>query len=501
MNEASLYFDTHFQIGEVDPRIFGGFLEHLGRCIYGGVYDPEHAKSDSNGLRTDVIDALRELEVTVARYPGGNFVSGYHWEDGVGPKAERPVVRDLAWQSLESNQFGTDEFISLCQKLDWQPMLAVNLGTGSAEEARNWVEYCNVEVGSRYADRRRLYGNANPFKVPLWCLGNEMDGPWQLGHVPVDEYCNRAQMAAQMMKNLDRSIEVVACGSSAPQMPTYLEWDRHVMERLGADLADFISLHRYVGNPADDTSDYLALSASIDHQIESVDAAAKLAAHRLRSARRTYLCFDEWNVWYRARGGKYSDGAGRFAPPLLEETYNLEDALVVAQFLMSFIRHADVVKIANIAQLVNVIAPIRATADGILKQSIFHSFRMISSRKGGVSLQQSITCDQYESSSNGNVTYIDSAITIDGDKLHIFLLNRHLDQDLTISMDLKDRDIKSLLSAEVLHHPNVKAENSFDNPNVVAAQTFDQVEIKSGVARTTLPPHSFAALTFDLVSD
>ena len=498
MQHAALHLDTHFQIDQVDPRIFGGFLEHLGRCIYGGVYEPQHPQSNANGFREDVLQALRELEITIVRYPGGNFVSGYHWEDGVGPRDQRPVVRELAWQSLESNHFGTNELMALCQQLNWQPMLAVNLGTGTPEEAGNWVEYCNSKPGSKFADMRRLYGSTEPFNVPLWCLGNEMDGSWQLGHTSVDGYCDRARMAGKIMRDCDRSIELVACGSSGPQMPTFLDWDRNVMSQLGPSLAHYISLHRYVGNPNSNTADYLAVSRSIDEQIESVDAAARFVARQRQSRTRTYLCFDEWNVWYRARSGKHVDGAGRFAPPLLEEVYNLEDALVVAQFLMSFIRHADVVKVANLAQLVNVIAPILVSDSGILKQTIYHAFRMISTRKQGTALRQAIASEEYESESYGTVRYLDSAVTLDGNRLHAFVLNRDLKNEMTVTIQCADRLFSGIEDCELLHHPDVHASNSTDRPNEVASVSFDSIELNGNMAVVTLPPHSFAALTFTL---
>ena len=495
MTQAILHLHSQYTIDRVDDRIFGGFIEHLGRCVYQGVYEPDHPLSDSNGLRSDVKEALDDMGVTTVRYPGGNFVSGYHWEDGVGPADSRPAVKELAWQSKESNRFGTDEFLTLCQSMNWQPMLAVNLGTGTPEEARNWVEYCNGEPGTRHADRRVANGHSAPRKVPLWCLGNEMDGPWQLGHAPVGEYCNRARMAGKMMKDFDPGIELVACGSSAPQMPTFLEWDQTVMQELGAGLADYISLHRYVGNADGDTADYLALSKSIDQQIESVNAAAVVASNIRRSPRRTYLCFDEWNVWYRARGGKYSDGRGQFAPPLLEEDYNFEDALVVAAFLMSFIRHADMVKIANLAQLVNVIAPIKTGPDGVLKQAIFDAFRMLSSRRGGVSLQQSIESESYDSASHGSVAYLDSAVTLDGRELTVFATNRHLDQPLQLSIQCADRTIGQFSSGEILSHSDVNAVNSWEEPNLVRSEQFDSVSIKQGKATIELPKHSFVAVT------
>ncbi|MYD43691.1 MAG: alpha-N-arabinofuranosidase [Gammaproteobacteria bacterium] len=496
--KASLELHTQFQIDAVDDRIFGGFIEHLGRCVYQGVYEPDHPLSDANGLRADLRDALKELGVTVVRYPGGNFVSGYHWEDGVGVAEARRTVRELAWQSIEPNWFGTDEFIQLCRSLNWQPMLAVNLGTGTPEEARNWVEYCNALTGTYFADQRAKNGNEEPFDVPLWCLGNEMDGPWQLGHVPVDEYCNRAQMAAKMMTDCDPRVELVACGSSGPQMPTFIEWDHRVMQRMGSRLANYISLHRYVGNRNEDSADYLAISNAIDNQIESVDATARAVAGQSRDRRRTYLCFDEWNVWYRARTQTDRDGTGRVAPVLLDETYNYEDALVVAMFLMSFIRHADAVKIANLAQLVNVIAPLKTNPEGILKQSTFHPFRMISSRKGGTALQQAITCDTYASESYGTVTYLDSATILEESTLKVFALNRHLEEAMTLTVNCADRPILEFTDGELLSHTNLQAENSWRNASEITPASLKDIKLDAGKAHVDLPPQSFAAVSFQL---
>ena len=490
-----LLLHSRFTVDEVSPLIFGGFLEQMGRSIYEGVYDPASRHADSDGMRTDVIAALGELEMTVVRYPGGNFASGYHWRDGIGPREDRPSVRELAWQSLEPNRFGTDDFIALCRKVDWQPMIAVNLGTGSPEEARDWVEYCNSPAGTRNADLRAANGCPEPHAVPFWCLGNEMDGPWQLGHVPAAQYAIRAQQAAKMMKDCDRSIATVACGSSAPGMPTFLEWDRTVLEHLGA-LADYVSLHRYVGNPDDEPADYLAVSNSIDRQIEAVDACARYVQEKLRLPKRQHLCFDEWNVWYRARGGAHSDGQGQFAPHLIEERYNLEDALVVAMFLMSFIRHADSVKIANLAQLVNVIGPLLTRGDDLLKQSIFYAFRMISIRKTGIALCGVVDGPGYTSERYGPVNDLDQATVIDGDRLHVFAVNRHLEQPMSLTVDCADRRIVGVEDAEILH-ADLKAENTFEAPDVVTAREFDGWRT-DGVAVAELPPHAFVASTFRL---
>jgi alpha-N-arabinofuranosidase len=429
--------------------------------------------------------------MTAMRYPGGNFASGYHWMDGIGPKSARPVVRELAWQSIEPNQFGTEEYIRLCQKMGWTPMLTVNLGTGTPEEARNWVEYCNAPAGTRFSNLRVENGSPDPHAVKLWCLGNEMDGPWQLGHVPADQYAIRAQQAAKMMKDVDPSIELVVCGSCTIDLPTYMQWDRTVLEHIG-NLADYISLHRYVGNRSGNTADFLAVTNSIDKQIEEMDAVCRFVQAKNRSPLRPYLCFDEWNVWYK---NMEMNGEGKFAPHLIEEIYNLEDALVVAGFFNSFIRHADVLKIANIAQIVNIIAPLQTRGNDLLVQTIFHPFEMYASRREGTSLRVITEGPKYFSS-YGDATILDSSAILNGDDLHVFATNRSLDQSTRVEVTLADGQIIALKNGELLTGPAADTANTFEQPDMIRPQAFSAVDIADGRATFELPPLSLAALTF-----
>jgi alpha-L-arabinofuranosidase len=498
MEISQVTLHTQFQIGPVDPRVFGGFLEHMGRAVYEGVYEPDSPWADKDGFRTDVLEALQRMNMTATRYPGGNFASGYHWLDGVGPREHRPTMLELAWQSIEPNHFGTDEYIKLCQRMGWTPMLTVNLGTGTPEEAGRWVEYCNRPAGTKYADMRVTNGAQAPYAVKLWCLGNEMDGPWQLGHVSADEYAVRAQQAAKIMRDVDASIELVVAGTSSIELATFIEWDRRVLEYVRE--ADYISLHSYVGNKADDTADYLAITNVIDRQIEEMDAVCRFVQAKRRSKKRAYLCFDEWNVWYRARGPMYQNGQGRFAPPLAEEPYNLEDALVVAGFLNSFIRHADVVKIANIAQIVNVIAPIHTEGDKLLLQSTFYPFEMFSRRREGVSLQPVVVGPTYEGQKNGEVPYLDTSAILNGDTLHVFMTNRSLGEPMTVQVKVADQAIVAVDSAEILTGPEPKAMNSFEQPDLIQTQPFQDIKITAGLATVTLPALSVAAITFRLES-
>jgi alpha-N-arabinofuranosidase len=498
MKKTVVIYQKEYQISPVDPRIFGGFLEHMGRAVYEGVYDPQSAHADADGFRKDVLDALKPMAYTAMRYPGGNFASGYHWMDGIGPKEKRPTIRELAWQSLETNQFGTDEFVKLARMMDWTPMMTINLGTGTPEEARNWVEYCNSPTGSLYSNMRAANGSAEPYDLKLWCLGNEMDGPWQLGHVPADQYAIRAQQAAKLMKDIDPSLELVACGTCAPDLPTYMEWDRTVLEYIGG-FADYISLHRYVGNHSGDSADYLAVTNSIDQQIEEMDAVCRFVQARNRSKKRHYLCFDEWNVWYRARGAEYQDGKGKFAPHLIEEEYNLEDVLVVAGFLNSFIRHADVVKIANIAQIVNVIAPILTRGDDMLLQTIYYPFLMVAQRRDGIALQPVVKGPGYESASYGYVNDIDTSAILGDESLHVFLTNRNLKESASVEVHFPGGALTDLQSAEIVSGSNPDDRNTYEQPNLITNQPFQNATIIDGVAKLEIPPLSFVAASFAFI--
>ena len=494
MATTTLRMHTDFTVAEVDPRIFGGFIEHAGRCVYEGVYDPGSPHADEHGCRRDVLGALRRLDMTVVRYPGGNFASGYRWPDGIGPREKRPAVLDLAWDSRETNQFGTDEFTSLCRRMGWTPMLTVNLGTGAPEWAARWVEYCNRPGGTRVADWRVAAGSPEPQNVKLWCLGNEMDGRWQMGYRPARDYALVAEQAAKMMKDVDPTIELVACGSCGGGPENYLEWDREVLKYLG-DLADYLSVHRYAGNQPNDTADYLAFGVSLDRHLEEMDAVCRFVQGHRRSRKRTYLSVDEWNVWYK---NQQSKGSGASAPHLLEEVFNLEDALVVAQFLNSFIRHADCVKIANLAQVANVIGLVLTDGDRMVIQSIFHPFEMISRRRQGVSLRVVQDGPSYESPSYGVAPQIDAAAILGDGRLHVLAVNRDMTEAGELRIELAGAQLAALEIAEIVTGSDPKAANSYEQPEAVKAQAFAEASVSAGSAAVRLPALSFAAMTFGL---
>ncbi len=483
--KASIRLDLDYTVGEIDPRIFSGFLEHLGRAVYEGVFDPDSPLSDANGFRTDVAAALRKLGMPYVRYPGGNFVSNYDWRDGIGPVEDRPVRPEFAWRSIEPNTFGVDEFIRWCRWMDTEPMMAVNLGTLGPRDAAELVEYCNLPGGTHWSEARRLNGGTDPHGVKLWCLGNEMDGPWQAGHCSAAEYAVKAQQAARLMRGIDPTIELVACGSSSRRMDTYMEWDRVVLETCWDDV-EYISAHRYSRNTENDSAWFLAEGVEIDRVLS--DYAGLLAYVRgvKKSDKRVYVAFDEWNVWYKDRE---IDGAWTHAPHLIEEVYNLEDSLVCAQFLNGFLRHADTVKIACLAQIVNVIAPILTRPDGMLIQSIYYPLQLFSQHTRGVSLTPIVEGPTYEAGARGEVPMLDvsASYNAERDSVSVFIVNRSLTDDVDVQVSIGDRHATADLKTTVLTGDDPKAHNTWEEPDVIRPTSGTARVSDDGGVRLTVP--------------
>ena len=494
-----VYLDSRRTVAPLDRNLFGSFLEHLGRAIYEGIYDPGSKLSDSNGFRKDVIDEIHQIGVPIVRYPGGNFVSGYNWLDGVGPKQDRPRVLDKAWNSLNTNQFGTNEFMAWCKAVGTEPLMGLNLGTGTPEEAAALVEYCNVDKGTKWSDLRRKHGFAESYQVKRWCLGNEMDGPWQIGHMTATAYGLKAQDAARQMRYVDPSLQLIACGSSGPFVPTYLEWDREVLEQC-YDYVDGLSLHRYFGNnnrdSGGDSAKFLALNLSMERQIAETVAVCDLVRGHKRSPKKLWLSFDEWNVWYRARGGEAANGHQHEAPHLLEEVYNLEDALLVGGLINSLIRNADRVKLACLAQLINVIAPIMTNANGLLRQTIYYPYSWALQFARGSVLNLLVESATYEVKEMGQIPYLDVAGTIEPEngKVSVFVLNRDLAKAHTIELNWQDKAPARVLSSFLLTGDDLKASNTFDSPQRVVPRALDKPSITGGRAKFEVPARSYSVI-------
>ena len=461
--KAKITLAGELKIGEIDRRVFGSFIEHLGRAVYGGIYEPGHPMADEDGLRLDVIKMINELDVPIVRYPGGNFVSGYNWEDGVGPLEQRPPRLDLAWGVTEPNKFGTNEFMKWCQKAKTAPMMAVNLGTRGPDEARALVEYCNHKNGSKYADMRISHGYKDPWGVKLWCLGNEMDGPWQMCAKTAEEYGRVANEAAKMMKWVDGSIETVLCGSSSRYMNTFGEWEQKTLE-IAYDNVDYVSLHQYYDNHRQDTASFLAKNLDLDDFIYSVICVCDYVKAKKRTKKQINLSFDEWNVWYHSNGAPVERWST--APNQLEDIYNFEDALVAACMLITLLRHADRVKIACLAQLVNVIAPIfTKTGGGAFRQTIFYPFAAMSKYARGNALKPIIECGKYDCKDFTDVPYLESVASYDeeNEEIALFVVNRSMEEDVQLDVSLLGFEGYKAVSFESMDGYNVLQENTFDN--------------------------------------
>ncbi|MDQ1542907.1 MAG: alpha-L-arabinofuranosidase [Actinomycetota bacterium] len=500
MPKAHLTLDPHFTVGAVNRRIFGSFVEHLGRCVYDGIYEPGHATADAEGFREDVLELVRELGVSAIRYPGGNFVSGFRWEDAIGPKEDRPKRVDLAWHSTEPNEVGIDEFAGWLEKAGSELMYAVNLGTRGVQEALDVLEYTNIRSGTKLSDARIANGRTEPYNVKMWCLGNEMDGPWQLGHMSADDYGKLASRVAKGMRQLDESLELVVCGSSNAQMPTFGAWEHTVLEHTYEDV-DYISCHAYYEEKDGDAASFLASAVNMDHFIESIVATADAVGASLKSKKKINVSFDEWNVWYVSRYhnvDRITDiETWPIAPRLLEDSYSVIDAVVVGNLLISLLKHADRVTAASLAQLVNVIAPIMTEPGGATwRQTTFFPFAVTSRLAKGVALEVKLDSDSYDTKVYGEVATVDAVATFDEESgsTAIFLVNRSLDAPTTVTIDVSHLGDVSIAETHTLADDDIYAQNTLADQNRVGLKPNETAKITDGKLTIELPAVSWTAI-------
>ncbi len=495
--KAKVTVSKSFEIGKIDKRIYGSFIEHLGRAVYNGIYEPDHPTANEQGFREDVLALVRELDVPIVRYPGGNFVSGYRWEDGTGDKSKRPRRMELAWQSIEPNEVGIDEFQEWAKQASTEVMMAVNLGTRGAEDAQNLLEYCNGTADTDYANLRRKNGFEKPFGIKTWCLGNEMDGPWQIGHKTAEEYGRLACETAKVMKWVDPSIELVACGSSNYNMPTFGQWETTVLEHT-YNHVDYVSLHQYYNNRDNDTANFLARSVHMDAFIKSVAAICDAVKAKKHSSKTVNLSFDEWNVWFHSKeqDKEIKKKGWQFAPPLLEDIYTFEDALLVGCMLMTLQNNCDRVKMACLAQLVNVIAPIMTENGGrAWAQTIFYPFMLASVNGRGATLRTVVDCGTYESKDKFTVPYLETSVIHNEEKreLTVFAVNRSLDEEMDLSLSLEGFDTAELKEHVELYCDDLLAVNTADSEPVAPVKR----PVSDAASRlVTLKKHSWNMLKF-----
>ncbi|MCP2635845.1 alpha-N-arabinofuranosidase [Microbacterium sp. HD4P20] len=500
MSSARITVDPHFSIGAVRRALFGGFVEHLGRHVYDGIYEPGHESADADGFRRDVVDLVKELGVSTIRYPGGNFVSGFRWEDSVGPREQRPRRLDLAWHSTETNEVGLHEFQEWLDKVGSELMLAVNLGTRGTLEALDLLEYSNIPDGTALSEQRKANGRTDPFGVKVWCLGNEMDGPWQLGHRSADDYGKIASQTAKAMRQLDPSIQLVACGSSSAHMPTFGEWERVVLTHAYDDV-DMISCHAYYEERNGDLGSFLASAVDMDGFIETVVATADHVKAVKGSDKQIDISFDEWNVWYIDRFHNVDKIEGLdnwpIAPRLLEDVYSVADAVVFGNLMISLLKHADRVASASLAQLVNVIAPIMTEPGGpAWRQTTFYPFSITSRLARGEALQLKLEAPTYSTEAYGDVPLVDAVATHDAQAgaTAIFLVNRSQTEALTVTADVSSLGDVAITETHTLADDDVYAKNTLEDRERVAPRPNDSAGVADGTLTITLPPVSWTAI-------
>jgi alpha-L-arabinofuranosidase len=499
---ATITIDPAFSVAPVDRRLFGTFVEHMGRCVYTGIYEPDHPSADGLGFRRDVSDLVRALGPTVVRYPGGNFVSSYRWEDGVGPRAERPHRLDLAWRTVETNEVGVDEFVEWSRTVGMEPIMAVNLGTRGVQEAADLLEYCNHPGGTRLSDLRRANGAKVPHDIRTWCLGNELDGPWQVGHKTAAEYGRLAAETARAMRMVDPRIELVACGSSNSTMPTFAAWEREMLEHC-YDLVDHVSLHTYYDPDPVDITTFLASSVDLDRMITTIAATADHVGARLRSRKRLTLSVDEWNVWYQSRFPGQDRLSYDGPDELIEDAYDVHDAVVVGSLLITMLRHADRVAIGCQAQLVNVIAPILTRAGGgAWAQTIFHPFAQAATHARGQVLRLEPRVATYEDVVHGDVPLVEAVATHDEEAGTVTLLcvNRSTTETVRLDAGVRAFPAASVVEATVLHDDDPTARNTEEQPDRVRPRPLGAT-VADGTLHADLPPVSWSVIRLRTAPD
>jgi len=500
LKQAKCILDKDYIIGGIDPRLYGSFIEHMGRAIYSGIYEPCHPVADEQGFRKDVIALVKGLKIPIIRYPGGNFVSGYNWVDGIGPRENRPRRLELAWSSIETNEIGIDEFADWAKKANAAVMPAVNLGTGTPKEAGHMLEYCNHPSGTYWSDLRIKNGHKQPHKFKVWCLGNEMDGSWQICSLSADEYGRKARETAKIMKWIDSDVELVACGSSNTELPSYPEWDRIVLEYV-YEYVDYYSLHRYYEpDEESNVADFLASFFEMENFIKTIISTVDYVKAKNRSKKTMYLSFDEWNVWYckQVKLEKW-----KIAPAISEENYSLLDALVVGGLLCTLLKNSDRIRIACLAQLVNTIAPILTEKGGTaIKQTIYYPFQQVSTYGRGELIRPILRCPLFETKKYGEVPVLQSAAVYDAEKgnVNLFVLNCDQNEDINLSVNLRSFGDAEIIGHVVLDGPDMYAANSFKEPYKVMPREVQVNRERGNEFTVNLPKLSWNMIRFSIVS-
>ena len=491
MYNAKLIINKSFKKGQISPYIYGSFVEHMGRVVYNGIYEPDHPTADEDGFRLDVLEKVKEMGVTCVRYPGGNFVSCYDWRDGVGPLEKRPAKREIAWKSIETNEFGTDEFMKWTEKASVVPIFAVNLGTKGIENAVSLLEYCNLPSGTLYSDWRKQNDHEKPYGIPIWCLGNEMDGIWQIGHKSPEDYGKLAAQTAHAMKSLDDTIKLVVCGSSSTDVPTYTDWERIVLEHT-YEFADYISLHQYYGGQEYGTEEFLSQSVKMEEYIKTVIGICDTVKNKKRSSKQLDICFDEWGVW-EIPGEAVADSVNsrdwQIAPAFSEQIYTMEDALLFASMLMAMLKNCDRVKVACQSLLTNISAAIMTKTNGeVWLQPIFYPFSFMSRYGRGYVLESVLEAPAYTNRQNLGISYVDQIAIYNPDCCEIifFFVNRK-NEISNMELHIQGFGDNHIIEQIILSHENIKADNFTVHDNVTPRKEITFKTNEYGISGLLLP--------------
>jgi alpha-N-arabinofuranosidase len=469
---AVIKVDLNQKIGPVTPNIYGAFVEPLGTVVYGTIYDPQSPLADENGIRKDFVQLIKDLHIPVVRWPGGNFVSGYNWEDGIGPKNQRPARLDLAWNRIESNQMGTDEYAKLCSLIGAENFVCINAGLGTLDQARHWIEYCNYPKGTYYSDIRRKYGHEQPFNVKYWSLGNEIDGPWQTGQKTAEDYCKFALEAAKIMRLVDGNVKFIADGASNYQPDNHwIDWNNYVLQHMVGNI-DYLSVHRYATEALGGDRSFsgmMGLGLDIDQKINLIKAQIEKAMMQSGSHRPVYISFDEWSA----------EGA------------TLTGSLMVAQHLNSFIRHADIVKMANITMLSSLVGN---SPGGDYKNALYQAFYLYSNNSRGTALEVNVDCEKYSNEVFKDIPYLDvTAVWNDLTKtLVVNVVNRHETKAIDSEIVLQNGDFTRSATVKEINGESVASTNTKTHEGVAIATK--EVQFIGNNIKYSFPAHSFTQM-------
>lgn len=484
--------DAERTIGRIDPNIYGHFIEHMSRCIYGGIYEEGSNLSDEEGFRKGVLEAVKKIKIPILRWPGGNFASGYHWEDGIGPKENRAIRYDPAWRVEETNHFGTQEFLNFCAKVNAEPYICVNMGDGNIKEVVNWVEYCNHEGNSYYAQLRKRHGHAKSYRVRYWGLGNEVYAEWQIGYKSADDYSKIAKEFAKAMKWVDPKIKLIATGADNP------EWDYKVVKSL-KNYIDYISIHAYYSCLSKDYHKAMAISKIVEDRTKVLKGVIDAGVNSSDS--HVGIAWDEWNMLNWLHYEKHLENDNNCY-------YNLQNALVTASVLNAFQRLCNIVKMANYSPLVNIRGAIFTHSGGIVLRPQYHVFNLYANHSGEVVLDPLVDSESYTCTlsaeerktvkyinKNVKVDFLDVSASFDENKLFIAVVNKHDSEDIISRIDLRGF-IPSSGNVYQIAPKKLHSYNDVDNPEEVRVERIKLNRIQS-TFEYQFPAHSVTILDIE----